>query len=345
MKKYIFEEKIGLTYNASSKARDDIDFFIKRYKDKNGNSYNIIGENDKTKVKTSFGKAVLGIKSILSLLRMKKDDILFVQSSFRILKKIDVIKKIVGFRTIYLVHDLDALRDSYLDACKVDDMIKELDKQDVVILHNDKMIAELRSRGCQTNLVNLELFDYYVDPIPPISNHRNRKFELCFAGNLSPNKTGFLYALDDRKTNYKINVYGRKERECKRHSYIGCFNPEVLPQELKGDFGLIWEGNQFVYDESEHPYIMYNNPHKASLYIVSGLPIIVWEKAAIADFVTRKGIGITVSNIEEIEAKLEQLSDFDYEEMKKNLECIRRDLVEGKHLHNAIRIAEKILNV
>lgn len=345
MKKYIFEEKIGLTYNASSKARDDIGIFMKKYKDKNGYYYNTIGGNDKTKVKTRFGKVIVGIRSVLSLLRLKKNDILFVQSSFRILKEIDVIKRIIGFRTIYLVHDLDALRDSYSDACKIDAMIKELDKQDVVILHNDKMIAEVRSRGCRTNLVNLELFDYYLDYIPQISRHRNCGFELCFAGNLSPNKTGFLYTLDDRKTNYKINVYGRKEREFKHHTYVGCFSPEELPQELKGDFGLIWEGNQFVYDESEHPYIMFNNPHKASLYIVSGLPIIVWEKAAIADFVIKNGIGITVSNIGEIEEKLELLTDYDYNRMINNIECIRKDLVAGKQLHNAIRTAEEILNV
>ncbi len=345
MNKYIFEEKIGITYNASSKAREDVNLFAKNYRDKNGNAYIVIGGNDKSNVKTTFGKILCGIKAILSLLKLKRNDILFVQSSFKILRKIDMIKKFIGFRTIYLVHDLDALRDSYTSDSKVSAMIQELEKQDIVILHNDKMIEELHSRGCKTQMINLGIFDYYLESVPPITYPKKSRMDLCFAGNLSPKKTGFLYALDQQTNSFNVNVYGKKEEEFQKISYKGCYKPEELPEKLEGDFGLIWEGNQFTYNEDEHPYIMFNNPHKASLYIVAGLPIIVWEKAAIADLVIERGIGITISDVVDIEEKLSQISSDDYLNMKRNLEIFRKTLIAGEHVHKAIRSAEEILNV
>ena len=44
----------------------------------------------------------------------------------------------------------------------------------------------------------------------------------------------------------------------------------------------------------------FNNPHKLSLYVALGLPVIVWREAAIAEFVLKQGIGITVSDLLEL---------------------------------------------
>lgn len=340
---YILEEKISVSYNASSKARDDVAYFVSTYCDENGKKYKRIGYNDKTTVKTKFGKGVLAVCSLASLaVKLGKNDILFVQSSLKILNRLNNIKKMNCFKIIYLIHDLDAIRDSYDNDVLVQEMINSLNIADVLICHNDKMVSELLKRGCKSKMVSLDIFDYYTDETLDTKSLHS-PIQICFAGNLSSSKTGFLYKLDSECTSFDLNVYGKKERDFKHLKYMGCFAPEELPQHLRADYGLIWEGNEFVYNENKHPYIMINNPHKTSLYIVSGLPIIIWEKAALAGFVLREGIGITISTISELDEKIQTIMSKQYDEMQKNLLRVRQSLLNGEHIHKAIREAETIL--
>ena len=57
----------------------------------------------------------------------------------------------------------------------------------------------------------------------------------------------------------------------KKLVYKGKCEPNKLPDELKGDLGLIWDGN---FDESDENikfkhYTKFNNPHKLSYYTAS----------------------------------------------------------------------------
>lgn len=346
MKRYIFDEKIAISYNASSKARDDVAYFVQTYKTADGNSYHVIGNNDKTKAENNFRKALIGIHALReAAFRLGKDDILFVQSSLKILSKINLMKKIIKFKTIYLVHDLDALRDrGSKKALKA--MIRELNQQDVVICHNQAMKKELIKRGCRTELITLQLFDYRMDDMIKHRKYWKKQCKLCFAGNLSPRKTGFLYLLDKSTVrSYPMLIYGKSEKEFQSLEYKGCYPPDQLPQIIEGNMGLIWEGNQFVYEAEQCPYIMYNNPHKASLYIAAGLPIVIWKKAAMADFVEKEKIGVTISDLNELNQILPAISEEQYSEMLANVMRIRNEIISGNYLHRAIWEAEeKILN-
>lgn len=343
MNRYILDEKIGLSYNASSKARDDVALFMKQYKNANGESYRVVGRNDKSHASGKIEKAWLAIRSMLDVFgKVQKGDIILVQSSLSILKPILKIKKLRRFHIVYLIHDLDAIRDTYDDAAKVKELVDILNCADVLICHNECMIQELKARNCRVPMVNLQIFDYYTD-LPEIHRKWSANGSVCFAGNLSKGKTGFLYELDASTYDIPINVYGKKEEEFAKLNYKGCFKPEELPAKLDGNWGLIWEGNDFVYNVESHPYIMLNNPHKASLYIVSGLPIIIWEKAAMASFVKEKGIGITINSLNELERVVKSVSKEEYEAMIQNLSAARNDLIEGNHLKAAVMEAEQIL--
>lgn len=343
MNKYILDEKIDKTYNASSKARDDVSLFVQSYTDRG--AYFILGSNDKRKINTKIGKCLIGIRAICDIFfHIKSGDILFLQSSFKIVRLINIIKKVKKFKTIYLIHDLDSLRDSYDNKRNNDYTIRLLNRQDVLICHNLSMVQELKRRGCRVKMVSLDIFDYYCnnenDSGPRILSQKR----ICFAGNLNPNKTGFLYLLDKNPLkSYEIEVYGRKVTDFLNLHYCGCFAPEELPGKLDGEFGLIWEGSDFSYNESQHPYIMFNNPHKASLYIVARLPIIIWKKAAIAEFVQKEGIGIVIDCIQDIEKVLKSISPEKYNAMQINLARVRQQIISGSHIHTAIREAEKLL--
>lgn len=343
MRRYILEEKIDVSYNASSKARDDVTKFVCTYQSKDGLGYSVIGHNNKTNIHSNIKKVLIGVEAVKELLlSLKKDDILFIQSSFKILRLVDAVKRIIRFRTIYLIHDIDALRVSFNDYDRVKETIDALNKQDVVIAHNDKMIIELKRRGCTVPLVSLDIFDYFTER--ERKEDRDKKMDrVCFAGNLNPKKTHFLYALDESEIQINLNVYGKKEADFKRLNYCGCYEPELLPEKMEGEYGLIWEGDDFCYKESDNPYIMYNNPHKASLYIVSCLPIIIWEKAAIADYIVSRGIGITIGSLDELPERLSSISSEEYRKLMSNIRKERKELITGKHIHRAISSAEKYL--
>ena len=124
-------------------------------------------------------------------------------------------------------------------------------------------------------------------------------------------------------------------------SYQGVFSPEEIISKISGSYGLVWGGS--TVDGCSGPfgkYLGYNNPHKTSLYLLCGLPIIVWKKAAIAKFIEQEKIGITISSLEELDKVLSEITELQYKEFIKNVNKVRVQIAEGHYLSAAI---EKIL--
>jgi len=84
--------------------------------------------------------------------------------------------------------------------------------------------------------------------------------------------------------------------------------------------------------------------HKTSLYILCGLPIIVWKKAAIANFIEREKLGITINALEELDEKLRNLSTVEYQELKANIEKTKEKMILGGFLKAALKKSIDILN-
>ena len=138
--------------------------------------------------------------------------------------------------------------------------------------------------------------------------------------------------------NIHWNLYGRGYEPDGREniSYLGAFVPEELPLHLDGSFGLVWDGPSVdtcsgIFGD----YLSLNNPHKVSLYLASGLPVIIWEGAALASFIEKAGVGFTVSSLHEIRNMIDRLSDEEYEKMKLNAKQIGRKLKSGAYLRAA----------
>ena len=78
----------------------------------------------------------------------------------------------------------------------------------------------------------------------------------------------------------EYHIYGPNytpEKKCSRIVYQGEFSADELPAHLKGQFGLIWDGSSVNTCEGNFgEYLRYNNPHKISLYLACGLPVIIW---------------------------------------------------------------------
>ena len=79
-----------------------------------------------------------------------------------------------------------------------------------------------------------------------------------------------------------------------------------------------------------------NAPHKASLYIRAGLPLIVWAGAAIAPVVAEKGIGITVDTLEYLPERLAALSGDERASMKAAVRRLSAEMADGRAMKSAI---------
>ena len=173
----------------------------------------------------------------------------------------------------------------------------------------------------------------------------NNPYDVVFAGGLGKEKSEFLYSMDKLKpSNYSLKLYGNGfnaadvEEADSILNYQGVFSPDEVIDEIEGSFGLIWNGNAL--DECSGDfgkYLLYNNPHKTSLYLLCGLPVIVWKKAAIAKFIEKEQIGITLNSLSELDVALSNLDSSSYSMMVSNVEKIKSKVASGYYLSQAIQ--------
>lgn len=73
-----------------------------------------------------------------------------------------------------------------------------------------------------------------------------------------------------------------------------------------------------------------------SLYIVSGLPLIVWKQSAMAKFVEKEGLGLLVDSLLEIGNKIADVSDEQYQYFICNLQKWGDRLNRGAMLESVL---------
>jgi hypothetical protein len=354
MQYYIKEYQKGEN-TAGPKAREDIEEILEHVGAKKVAIDYVVNMMFEKKAETKFQK--LNRKNKISeiwkkaLENLKPEDTIIIQFplisqplwAHHLLKKI----KQKNVKIILIIHDVDILRkNSIKEKLKFnleDRKIFEL--SDYIIAHNKKMIYKLQEFGIdQKKMVNLEIFDYLI----PAFNERKKQVNLSslfdkiapviIAGALTPNKTGYIYLLP---TNCEFNLYGpgfeEKGKPKANIHYFGSFSPDDLPFELEGSFGLVWDGPFVTTCGGEKgDYLRINNPHKTSLYLASGIPVIIWKNAALADFIQKNHCGITIGSLSEIGKRIEEMTESEYQEIKANAENIGKKLREGFYTRKAL---------
>ena len=142
---------------------------------------------------------------------------------------------------------------------------------------------------------------------------------------------------------YGVGFYHEsvKKSEGSVLNYKGMFPADEVIDRIDGDFGLVWYGESLdSCDGVAGQYLKYNNPHKLSLYLLCEMPIVIWDKAAMAAFVTEHDIGITVSSLTELSSKITSLSKEDVERLKTNVKALKLKLEKGELLSAALSSAE-----
>lgn len=330
----------GKKYNAGNKARTDA-LHIALSK---GYKHVPLFRNGTSKLLIPF-QLLRGI--INTICRAKKGDKVFIQYPYypyiinRILfSMLNLGRKLKGFETIVLIHDIINLRKENIEPIEQNQLLTEelqtLDNNcDTIICHNAKM-KDLFVRICgkKDKFVILGPFDYIYHEKAISTNYNMNDVKIIIAGNLSKNKCGYLYRLSQIK-GVSYNLYGLGYEGIVNDyiHYKGAFPPDELIQHLEGNFGLVWDGDDIdSCTGATGNYLRYNNPHKFSLYIAAGLPLIVWKESALADYVKDNGLGICIDRIEDLRIGLASLTKEQYERMRQNIIHMRIKICAGEEL-------------
>ena len=195
---------------------------------------------------------------------------------------IRLLLKLKNIRFIGLVHDVRYMRGL---GNPVKQEIKELNLFDTVIVHSFRMKDALQKQGCISELKLLGLFDYPVEKTN--KEIRQSGFDVCYVGNLS--NRSFISNLGKltEDSSLEIELYGFPELcpSSERVHYRGGFQPSDVSS-IKGSWGLVWDGDSLESPQGVNAeYQKFNSPHKASLYVVAEMPLIVHSSAAIASVV------------------------------------------------------------
>lgn len=251
-----------------------------------------------------------------------------------------------GVRIYAFIHDLNYLRFSsqsklsWKQKLRIrTEELKELRDFDAIVVHNDAMKERICSQlGIEDNkVITLKLFDYLL-PTDSLPSRSEETYKSCIiAGNLSVDKAGYVYSLPTAPAFELYGVNFEPETLSDNVHYHGSFLPEELPKHLTGGFGLVWDGNSAdTCGGAWGEYLRYNNPHKTSLYLACGIPVIVWEESALKEFVLTHKVGIAVSSLHQIESSLSEISSTDYDEMKENAIELSKQLRSGFYTITAL---------
>lgn len=259
------------------------------------------------------------------------------------------LKETKQVKIISFVHDVEKLRGVFMSDYMQAEFDFMLQIADVLIVHNEKMKRFFLESGvAEEKIICLGIFDYLSDNIRISPKRLERAINI--AGNLDAVKSPYIGKMRELAP-MKVHLYGPnyamantadiRSENCENILYHGTFPADMIPEQFKEGFGVIWDGNRLdTCAGATGEYLRYNNPHKLSMYLAAGLPVIIWKGAAEAEYVEKHRIGITVDSLYEITEKLQDIDEEEYERYLMAVDRVAGDIRKGKNTENAIGKAE-----
>jgi hypothetical protein len=256
-----------------------------------------------------------------------------------------------GVHIVCLITDIEGMR--ILDTDMLAKEKRILSGFSLFISHNKRMTEWLRSvvipRARGAMVVEIGFFDYLATPA---KQYRHRSMQIAFAGNLE--KSPFIQHLEQVQAtcaNTTFLIYGPgypKHLPFPANAvFKGILPPNDLVQHIEGSFGLLWDGGDISNCTGHYgEYLSYNSPHKLSLYILAGIPLIVPDMSASALLVKQYGIGITIKQLGDIEQAINTITDAEYKLMVDNTRSLANDISKGNRLEGALNeLLEKLMKI
>lgn len=360
-KGYIINEMISsqYTYNAGSKARNDIEAIacmndIEPVVVSNG----IIAEREESGLfKKIIQHKKIADSWIKQLNNVEENSVVVFQFPvfLHTLLFKDVLKQLRKKRcyTVAIIHDLETLRLAKQEKGKNKSSKRYIVEErtaipyfDLIVAHNNKMkeLIEREMKVPSEKILPIEIFDYLI---PNFSDKEiSKRFDasersIAIAGNLKKEKSGYLYDLPE---GVHFELYGSNYEGTSTSNihYNGSFLPEELPFCLNAEFGLVWDGPSASSCIGTYgAYLRYNNPHKTSLYLACGIPVIIWKEAAMAEYILKNKCGFLIDSLEDIPQAISSISHEEYREMKENAIKVGKQLRSGSNTYKIIEYAKE----
>ena len=259
------------------------------------------------------------------------------------------LKEEKGVRFIAVVHDAEKVRDYCMTPYMEHEFAFMLETADIFIVHNEVMRDYFLSQGVSEDcLITLGLFDYLCKDW----KENREEFvpgKVAYAGSMMQDKSPFLAKLKN-VSGVEFHLYGPYYEENliggDNIVYHGSIPPDELPGKLIRGFGLVWDGDSVDTCRGKTgEYLRFNNPHKLSLYLAAGLPVIIWKEAACASFVKESQVGILISSLRDLADQLNLIRSDEYENYSKNALRLSEKLRSGFYTKRAVQEAEQRLGV
>lgn len=324
MKKYILDYIVEARYNAGPKAREDV---------------NQIMQKKGYELRHLYFCRKNAIRSIVSILKFivtwPSCSNVFLQypiGDHTLSSLVICCLRLKKCSVDVLVHDVESLRRTGKLSSLERNNLKNANH---VIAHTRAMKRIFVENGVPENKVDiLGIFDY-LTIAPPYKRLFNDNI-VVFAGNLD--KSYFINYLKDLKVRfnlYGITKNGPSSFTSEEVKYCGCFQSGDLSS-LSGSWGLVWDGE--VLDTCNGvlgEYQRYNAPHKLSMCIAAGLPVIVWSESAEAEFVLSHNIGITIDSLKRLKDVLSNIDNIEYAKKSENVLKMSELIRKGCMILNA----------
>ena len=241
------------------------------------------------------------------------------------------------FKSIAIVHDFDKRRLGKIDSTSF--LIWRANSVIWTGNLSSLCVGRLNSNG--NTDAKIEVWDYLLsDFFQEVDWHPDGA--IVFAGNLSPQKVGWLY--DREICRPKLQLYGNNFRreffEPNSGEYWGPFDSDCPQFNGPVGWGLVWDGTKSGEDTIDFDYEKLNQPHKLSLYLACGIPVIVWDQSHAAQLVRKYECGICVPRLDVISGVTSKLSSENIQQMRLNALNLGKKIRSGYFLESALKKSE-----
>lgn len=329
---WLIRAKFEQAYLAGTKFENDISEICKNKKFKE-----ILYS---TPNNSSYKRIIAYIKTLFLLIfSIKNNEIVFVDLPVRSFyaKIFQMILKIKKCKVYGIIIDLDSLRN--VGKIGIVEEVKKFMYMKGIIVQNQAQKAIISSSGYTGRIEIMGILDFLGTPRFEKSKYKDN-YSVCYGGNLSDVQSAFLYKWEENVKHIQINIFGvnfQKKFDNKNFYYCGNFPPDEIIYHLCGNFGLVWNGTELETCGGDRGnYYRYASPHKLSMYVMAGMPVIVWSESAMASFVKNNGIGFTINSLLEIEKRLLNLSEYEYNFYLNNVFKLQKKLSVGFYLNRCI---------
>lgn len=229
--------------------------------------------------------------------------------------------------SVVLIHDIEPLRLTKQQPWEFD----LLNAYDLVVVHSQAMADILAHNGVVSDMIIHAFFDYLA-PTPSIATYSH---QINFAGTFQ--KSPWLQTYNGQ---LPITLFGAKPRKWQHidwpeHVHFqGNLDPIAIVAAFQSGFGLLWDSD--FEGKTYQTYTRYNAPHKASLYLHAGLPLIAWSQSAIGQIIQKHHLGITVDNLSQLD-QVATISKDDYYDFQKHMSPFQLRLQNGDYTKNTLQ--------